>query len=101
VHDLARFLGWVTFAIPALLLAAGYLPRRVAQVRRLTAAARTLTPAVLGHERLLAQRAAFSLPYDALARHTRDPFGDLERGHYGPLVAAALEDAGLRGPRAR
>lgn len=100
-HGLARFLGWLTFAIPALLLAAAYLPRRIAQVRRLTAAARLLTPAVLGHERLLAQRAAFSLPYSELARHTRDPFGDLEREHYAPLVAAALEDAGLRAPGAR
>ena len=101
VHELARFLGWVTFAIPALLVAAGHLPRRIAQVRRLTAAARALPAAVPGHERLLAQRAVFSLPYADLLRHTRDPFGDLEREHYAPLVAAALEDAGVRARRAR
>src|SRR5215218_3875973 len=101
VHDLARFLGWVTFVVPALLLAAGYLPRRAAQVRRLGAAPRALPPAALGHERLLATRAAFALPYAERLRHTRDPFGDLERGHYAPLVAAALEDAGLRAPPAR
>lgn len=41
-------------------------------------------------------RAAFSLPYPALARHTSDPFGDLVAERYDPLVAAALEDAGLR-----
>jgi hypothetical protein len=100
VHELARFLGWVTFIVPALLVAAGHLPRRIAQVRRLTAAARSLPAAVPGHERLLAQRAAFSLPYADLLRHTRDPFGDLERGHYAPLVAAALEDAGVSARRA-
>jgi hypothetical protein len=49
-------------------------------------------------ERLVAQRAAFGLPYGALLRHTRDPLGDLEAGRYASLVAAELEDAGLRPP---
>jgi hypothetical protein len=102
VHDLAKLLGWVTFVIPALLVAAGYLPRRVRQVRRLSAAARALdATAVAEHEELLARRAVLSLPYADLLRHTRDPFGDLQRGHTAPLVAAALEEAGIRTPRAR
>ncbi len=101
VHDLAALLGWVTFGVPAVLLLLGHLPRRVAQVRHLTAAARVLPPAVAGHERLLAERAAFSVPYADLLRHSGDPFGDLARGHYAPLVAAALEHAGMRAPHAR
>ena len=45
---------------------------------------------------LLARRAAFGLPYCVLLRHTRDPLGDLAAERYDGLVAAALEDAGLR-----
>jgi hypothetical protein len=92
VHELARTVGWLTFAVPSLLVLLQYLPGRVGKVRRLTAAARALEPA---HPRLLAMRAAFSLPYPVLLRHTPDPFGDLEREHYDALVRAALEDAGL------
>jgi hypothetical protein len=40
-------------------------------------------------------RAAFSLPASALARHTRDPLGDLESGRYDPLIDAAYDEAGL------
>ena len=32
----------------------------------------------------------------ALLQYTRDPIGDLEGGRYDALVAAALEDAGLK-----
>jgi hypothetical protein len=32
--------------------------------------------------------------------YTRDPLGDLARGRYDPLVAAALDDAGIRSPDA-
>ena len=46
--------------------------------------------------RLLAMRAAFSLPYGQLLLYTRDPLGDLASERYDALVAAALEDAGLR-----
>jgi hypothetical protein len=95
--DLARLLGWTVFGIPTVLLLARVLPARVAQVRALSAAARVLR----GTEdpervRLLAQRAAFGLPYEALVRHTRDPLGDLAAGRLESLVAAALEDAGVR-----
>lgn len=97
IRRLADLLGWLTFAIPALLLLSRVGPSRVEQVRRLTAADRVLR----GHDdparrRLLAQRAAFGLPYAALARHTRDPLGDLDAGRLDALVAAAREDAGLR-----
>ena len=53
----------------------------------------TLTPE---RERTLAMRAAYGLPYERLARYTRDPLADLESGRYDGLVAAALDDAGLR-----
>jgi hypothetical protein len=36
-----------------------------------------------------------SLPYGQLLVYKRDPLGDLAAERYGPLVAAALEDAGL------
>jgi hypothetical protein len=95
----ANLLGWVTFGLPTLLVLALWLPRRARQAQALTTAAR-----VLGggggrdpeRERELARRAAYALPYAALARHTRDPLGDLIAGNYGPLVAALGEDAGLR-----
>ncbi len=97
VHQLANILGFVTFALPALLLLSQWLPGRTAQIRKLREAS-----VVLGDQdtperrRLLAMRAAFSLPYGHLLRYTKDPLGDLEDGRYDALVAAALEDAGLR-----
>lgn len=96
-HDLANLLGFVTFALPALLLLTRWLPGRIQQIKKLRAASRVLgdqgTPE---RRRLLAMRAAFSLPYGQLLAYTRDPLGDLEGGRYDALVAAALEDAGLR-----
>ena len=96
-HDLALVLGVSTFGLPALIVLALWLPGRVGQVRRLRAASK-----VLGDQeseerrRLLAMRAAFSLPYGQLLAYTPDPIGDLEGGRYDALVDAALEDAGLR-----
>ena len=46
--------------------------------------------------RLIAMRAAFALPYETLLRHTRDPLGDLEAERYDGLIAAVLDDSGLR-----
>jgi hypothetical protein len=98
-HDLANVLGFVTFALPALLVIVVWLPGRVSQVRRLRAASQVLGDrATPERRRLLAMRAAFSLPYGQLLAYTRDPIGDLEDGRYDALVAAALEDAGLRPP---
>jgi hypothetical protein len=97
IRGLADLLGWLTFGVPALLVLSRALPPRVGQVRRLTAAAGALRdPGDPERRRLLAQRAAFGLPYATLARHTRDPLGDLAAGRLDPLVAAAREDAGLR-----
>ncbi len=99
-HRLADLLGLVVFAIPGLLVLALWLPPRIAQIRRLTAASRALAGSgAPERRRLVAMRAAFSLPYGQLLRHTDDPIGDLEAERYEPLVAAALEDAGLRPPR--
>jgi hypothetical protein len=98
-HDLANVLGFVTFALPALLVIVVWLPGRVSQIRRLRAASQVLGDrATPERRRLLAMRAAFSLPYGQLLAYTRDPIGDLEDGRYDALVAAALEDAGLRAP---
>lgn len=100
IHRLANLLGALTFGLPALLLLLQYLPPRIAQARRLAHASRALTVADTADERrLVAMRAAFSLPYGQLLRHTDDPFGDLAAGRYEPLVVAAWEDAGLRAPR--
>lgn len=107
VHRLALVLALTTFAFPALLLLAFTLPRRVRQVRDLSAANVILSGlATDEHRELLARRAAFGLPYAALVPFTRDPLGDLEAGRLDALVAAALDDAGVRppglsGPRAR
>jgi hypothetical protein len=96
-HDLADLLGFVTFALPALLVLTRWLPGRIEQVRKLRAASAVLgDQATPERRRLLAMRAAFSLPYWQLLQYTRDPLGDLEEGRYDALVAAALEDAGLR-----
>ena len=96
-HDAATVLGWVTFLAPAILLITRWLPTRIAQVRALTAAHRVLAaPEDPERRRLLAERAAFGLPYATRLRHTRDPRGDLAANRLDPLVAAAREDAGLR-----
>src|SRR5215211_2636570 len=50
-----------------------------------------------GDPRLVAMRAAFSLPYGTLLAYTEDPLGDLRRERYDALLAAAFEEAGLRG----
>jgi hypothetical protein len=99
VHHLALVLGFVVFALPAILVLALFLPRRVRQIKQLTAAARVLAyPNDPERVRLLAMRAAFALPYATLAAYTSDPFGDLSRGGYDALVLAALDDAGVRSP---
>jgi len=96
IERAATLIGWLTFLLPAALILQRYVPRRARQINRLTAAARVLQPRTgEDHRRLIAQRAAFSLPYQQLLRYTRDPLADLQAGRYEPLVAALLEDAGL------
>ncbi len=97
VERLALVLGFTTFLLPALLLLAVLLPRRLRQVRDLTAADAILSGvATEEHRLLLARRAAFGLSYASLLPHTRDPLGDLAAGRLSPLIAAALDDAGVR-----
>ena len=99
VHDLANLLGFLFFAIPAAILLVLTLPPRIRQVRELNAAQSLLgEPASEERRRLIAMRAAFSLPARDLTRFTKDPLGDLELGRYDPLIAAAYEAEGLRSP---
>lgn len=93
VDSAATALGWVVFLVPALILLAFYAPSRARQARTLSAAARVLRPAAEeGLRRELAERAAYSLPYGQLLRHSRDPLGDLAAGRYEPLIEALLEN---------
>jgi hypothetical protein len=99
VHRLALILGVVVFAVPAIVLLGLFVPRRVRQIRRLTAAAQALAPPYdADRRRVLAMRAAFGLPYGALLPYTPDPLGDIVQGRYDALVLAALHDAGIRPP---
>ena len=96
VHDLANLLGILFFALPASILLVTTLPGRIRQVRDLNAANRLLDTSSEERRRLIAMRAAFSLPARELARHTKDPIGDLAAGRYDPLIDAAYDEAGLR-----
>lgn len=96
VHDLANLLGFLMFAVPASILLVLTVPGRIRQVRELNATGRLLDLSSEDRRRLVAMRAAFSLPAAELARHTRDPIGDLAAGHYDPLIDAAYDEAGLR-----
>jgi hypothetical protein len=98
VRHLALVLGLLTFALPTIVLLALTVPRRVRTARALTAADAVLVDLDdPERRRLLATRAAMTLPYDVLVRHTPDPFGDLLAGRLDALVAAGLEDAGVAG----
>lgn len=96
VARLANLVGWLIFLAPSALLMQRFLPGRVRQLRAARAAARVLDPSIdEAHRSLIAQRAAFSLPFEQLLRYTDDPLGDLGAGRYEPLVRAVLDDAGL------
>jgi hypothetical protein len=95
VHDLANLLGFLMFAVPASILLVLTVPGRIRQIRELNATDRLLDVSTEDRRRLVAMRAAFSLPAAELARHTRDPIGDLAAGHYDPLIDAAYDEAGL------
>jgi hypothetical protein len=100
-HHLALVMGLVVFGLPAIVVLALLVPRRVRQIRQLTAAAGVLAyPSDPERVRLLAMRAVFALPYATLAAYTSDPFGDLSDGRYDRLVLAALDEAGVRSPLA-
>jgi hypothetical protein len=99
VHQLALILGLLVFLLPTILVLVIMLPSRIRQIRQLGAANAALVDT---HDperrRLLAMRAAFGLSYLTLLGYTRDPIGDLAAGRYDPLVAAALDDVGIRRP---
>jgi len=102
VHRLANVLGVLVFVFPAAAVAWHYLPTRIAEIRRLSAASQVLDRGLDGERRrVLAMRAAFALPYAQLLRYTRDPLGDLAAGRYDALVAAVLDDVGLKPREAR
>jgi hypothetical protein len=96
IHRLALLLGLLTFLIPALILLLLYIPMRVGQTRRLRSS-RLLFRDEYNPERrrILAMRAAMSLPADHLLKYSPDPIGDLVRGDHDALVAALLAEAGL------
>jgi hypothetical protein len=96
IHHLANLLGFLFFALPAAILLITTLPGRIRQVRELNATERLLDESSEERRRLVAMRAAFTLPAAELARHTKDPLGDLAAGRYEPLIDAAYDDAGLR-----
>jgi hypothetical protein len=99
VEDTARLLGWVTFALPTLVVLLWAVPRRVLRTRRLSASARVLGDVGSAERRrLLAMRAAFGLPYETLLSYSPDPIGALADGDYQPLVSALFEEEGLRAP---
>lgn len=102
VDDTAAVLGWVTFALPTLVLLAFFVPLRGRQVVRLTRAHQMLGGGTASPERrrLLAMRAAFGMPWEDLRPYTRDPIGDLEAGRLEPLLAALYADGGLLPPAA-
>lgn len=94
----ARLLGWVTFLIPTAVLLSRAVPPRLRQMRMLTVVDAALAPDGRPEgerARMLARRAAFSLPYTTLVRHSPDPIGDLVAGRHDRLLAALAEDAGM------
>jgi hypothetical protein len=99
VHDLALLLGLLVFLLPTAVYLWQVGPRRLHQIRTLTATARALsgelTPA---RRQALAMRAAFGLPFGQLLRHTQDPIGDFVADRYDPLLDALFEDAEVRAP---
>jgi hypothetical protein len=96
-HRLADLLGLLVFVLPALVVLSRYLPGRVEQIRKLSAASKVLDErASPERRRIVAMRAAFALPYETLLRYTDDPLGDLAAERYEPLIDAVLEDSGLR-----
>ena len=95
VHYLANLLGFLMFAVPASILLVLTVPGRIRQFRELNATGRLLDVTTEDRRQLVAMRAAFTLPATELARHTRDPIGDLLAGDYEPLIDAAYDRAGL------
>ena len=99
--DLAQVLGLAVALIPALLLLALWVPRRVTWVVEATAAAR-LSRAGHGARDLLALRALARRPLPELHRLSPDVAAAWRAGEpaaIDDLAALELDDLGLRLPR--
>ncbi|MFZ0322862.1 MAG: hypothetical protein WAN48_01895 [Actinomycetes bacterium] len=97
IHRVAVVAGWLVFLLPSAVLLVSYLPGRVHQIRTASIGEQMLDDAGdPERQRLLAMRAAFSLPLEVLSRYTDDPIGDLQHGRHDRLLTALREDAGLR-----
>jgi hypothetical protein len=95
VHDLALLLGLLVFLLPTAVYLWQVGPRRLRQIRSLSATSRALSGEMIPARRqALAMRAAFGLPFDRLLRHTPDPIGDFVEDRYDPLLEALYEEAG-------
>jgi hypothetical protein len=96
IHRVALLAGWLVFLLPTTVLLVSYLPKRVRQVRTAELGERMLfDDGDPERQRLLAMRAAFSLPLDVLARYTDDPIGDLQHGRHDRLLTALRTESGL------
>lgn len=101
IHRTALFVGWLVFLLPAALLLGFTVPGRIRGVRVLNAAQQFLhDDGSLERRRILAMRAACSLPIEQLLAHSADPIGDLMAGNLDPLLDALYEDVGLVRPTA-
>jgi hypothetical protein len=96
IHRTALLVGALTFLIPATLLLGLTLPGRIRGIRRMTQARNVFADdGDPERRRLLALRAAMSLPVDDLLQYTDDPIGDLVAGRHDRLIAALDAEAGL------
>lgn len=92
IEQVATMTGWLTFAIPVLIVLALWLPVRIRFVRNSTAAARFID--AQADLDLLALRALATQPFHQLARVSSDPLGAWRAGDRA--VIDALADLELR-----
>ena len=98
-HHAAIVIGVLTFVVPTLVLLQCYLPPRIRQIRNMNSIRRAFDPkAERSYRRLVAQRAALTLPIEQVLQQTGDPFEDIAAGRYEPLIHAAAFNAGITVP---
>jgi hypothetical protein len=96
IHRTALLVGFLTFLIPALLLLGLTLPGRIRGIREMAEARQLLVDdGNPERARLMALRAAMSLPVDHLLEYTEDPIGDLMAGRHDRLIDALYAESGL------
>lgn len=97
IDTLSLLLGLSIALIPSVPVLAAYLPGRLLRAREARAVEQARRRA--GDDPLfaefLARRAAHNLSYRRLAEVSREPWRDIEGGHYERLAAAELERLGL------